>query len=303
MIRLTHEAQVYLDDYLADVRSAVAGHSSVSPAEIEQDVRDHVFAALEETGGQITAPQLAAVLDRLGPPAEWVADEPRSIWKYLGDKLKPVGHKAVAHIKALPGEAYQAGRGLAARVRSMSPDWRLAYVAFTLFALGIIAFPLFWAFWIASYFVARADLSLARERGETLGARRWLVYPPLVVISVVLFLVLAAWPIGPAVGLSHEIPRTLKGEVADIMHVSPKAVQPVSATYLAIGAVSLWWIIASLVVVRWPGVPGALFPPFGSKIRRVDATIVFLLSAAVFVCWLSKIDTAVRVTQEVLWRL
>src|SRR2546429_328146 len=46
MIRLTHEAQVYLDDYLADVRSAVAGHSSVSPAEIEQDVRDHVFAAL-----------------------------------------------------------------------------------------------------------------------------------------------------------------------------------------------------------------------------------------------------------------
>src|SRR5262245_4290665 len=303
MIRLTHEAQVYLDDYLSEVRSAVSGHSSVSPAEIEQDVRDHVFAALEETGGQITAPQLAAVLDRLGPPAEWVADEPRSIWKYLGDKLKPVGHKAVEHIKALPGEAYQAGRGLAARVRGLSPDWRLASSAFGLFALGMIAFPLFPAFLIASYFVARADWAVARERGETLGARRWLVYPPLLIVSIVLFLALAAWPIGPAVGLSHEIPRTMQGEVGDLMHVSPKAVQPVAATYLAIGAVSLWWAIASLVVLRWPGVPGALFPPFGAKIRRIDAAIVLLLAGAVFVCWLSKIDTAVRVTQEVLWRL
>jgi len=129
------------------------------------------------------------------------------------------------------------------------------------------------------------------------------VYPPLLIVSVVLFLALAAWPIGPAVGLSHEIPRTMTGEIGNIMHVSPKAVQPVAAIYLAIGAVSLWWSIASLVVLRWPGVPGALFPPFGAKIRRIDAAIVLLLSSTVFVCWLSKIDTAVRVTQEVLWRL
>src|SRR6476619_3548754 len=112
MTRLSTEAQLYLDDYLADVRYAAAGHSSISPSEIEQDVREHVFAALEGAEQPVTAPQLAAVLDRLGPPAEWVADEPRSIWKYLADKLKPVGHRAVAQIKALPGEAYQAGRGI-----------------------------------------------------------------------------------------------------------------------------------------------------------------------------------------------
>jgi hypothetical protein len=303
MIRLSPEAEVYLDDYLAEVRSAVAGHASISPNDIEQDVRDHVVAALQDIDRPVSAAQLAAVLDRLGPPAEWVADEPRSVWKYLADKLKPVGYKAVEQIKALPGDAYQAGRELAARVRGLSHDWRLAYVAFALFALGLIAFPLFPAFLIASYFAARADLSVARERGEALGARRWLVYPPLLIVSVVLFLALAAWPIGPAVGLSHEIPRTLKGEVADMMHVSPKAVQPVAASYLAVGAVSAWWAIASLIVLRYPGLPGALFPPFGSKIRRVDAAIMLLLSATVFVCWLSKIDTAVRVTQEVLWRL
>ena len=302
MIRLTPEAQAYLDDYLADVRSAVSGHNSVSPAEVEQDVRDHVFAALEGAGNPVTAPQVAAVLDRLGPPADWVGDERRSIWKYLADKVKPVGHRAVEQIKALPGEAYQAGRGLVGKVRGLSQDWRLAYVAFGLFAFGMIAFPLFPAFLLASYFVARADVSLARERGEALGARRWLVYPPLILVSAVLFLALMTWPIGPAVALSNEIPRSMKGDVSEIMHVSPKAIQPVAAVYLSIGAVALWWGIASLVVLRFPGLPGALFPPFGSKIRRLDALLVLLLSATVFVVWLSRADVAWRVAAEVLLR-
>ena len=48
---------------------------------------------------------------------------------------------------------------------------------------------------------------------------------------------------------------------------------------------------------------GALLPPFGAKIRRVDALLVLLLSATVFVCWLSKAETAWRVAQEVVWRM
>src|SRR5262245_7301164 len=220
MMRFTPEAQARLDEYLAEVRSAVNGHASVSPDEIEQDVRDHVVAALEGTRGPIIAADVAAVLERLGPPNQWVADEPRSMWKYLSDKLKPVGHKAVEQIKALPGEAYEAGRGLAAKVRGMSNDWRLAYLAFGLFVLGMIAFPLFPAFLIAAYFAARADVALARERGESLGARRWLVYPPMAILSVLLLLALAIWPIASAVALSHQIPRSMWPEVADVMHVS-----------------------------------------------------------------------------------
>jgi hypothetical protein len=299
MIRLTPEAQAYLDDYLADVRSAVTGHASVSPAEIEQDVRDHVYAALEGVENPVRAPQVAAVLDRLGPPAQWVGDERRSIWKYLADKVKPVGHKALEQIKALPGEAYQAGRGVVGHIRGLSQDWRLAYVAFGLFALGLVLPPLL----IASYLVARADVSLARERGESLGARRWLVYPPLLLISIALFLALVIWPILPAVALSHDIPRSMRAEVGEMMGgVSPNAVQPVAAVYLSIGAVALWWGIASLVVLRFPGLPGALFPPFGSKIRRLDAVLVLLISATVFVLWLSKADVGWRVASEVLMR-
>jgi len=299
MIRLTPEARTYLDDYLADVRSAVAGHHSLSPDEIEQDVRDHVYSALEGAGQPVTAPQVAAVLDRLGPPSQWVADEPRSVWKYLADKLKPVGHRAVEQIKSLPSDAYHVGRGLAARVRGISSDWRLAYVTLGLLVLGMVFPPLL----IASYFVARADVAVARERGESLGARRWLVYPPLVIVSIVLFLALAIWPIPAAVGVSHQIPRSLHADAGEIMRVSPRAVQPVVAVYLAVGAVSLWWGLVSLIVLRFPKLPALLFPPFGSRIRRIDALIVMFVSAAVFVVWLAKVDVAWRVANEVLWRM
>lgn len=299
MIHLTPEAQAVLDDYLVDVRSAVAGHSSISPTDIEQDVREHVYAALDGTGDPVSAPQVAAVLDRLGPPTDWVADEPRSIWKYLADKLKPVGHKAVEQIRALPGEAYQAGRGLAARVRGLSPDWRLAYVAFGLFALGMIAFPLFPAFLIASYFVARADRSLARERGEVLGARRWLIYPPMIIVSVVLLLAITLWPIALGAAAS-QMPWKVRADVAAVVGVPTGGIEAVAGIYTAIGALSAWWIVLALFTLRFPKVPGALFPPFGARVRRSDALLVLLLSATVFVLWLSKVETAWRALQ-VIW--
>jgi len=302
-MNLTLEAQETLDAYLADVRSAVMGHASVSPDEIEQDVRDHVQASLEGVEQPITAAKIEEVLERLGPPSQWVAGERRSIWKYLTDSLKPVGHKAVEQIKALPGEAYQAGRGLAACVRGLSHDWRLAYLAFGLFALGLIAFPLFPAFLIASYIAARADASLARERGETLGARRWLIYPPMVIVSLAFMIALVFWPVIPSVAMSHEIPRSQYSTAGEIMHVSPRAVQPVSAIYMAIGTVSLWWSILSLLVLRFPNLPATLFPPFCKSVRRIDALLVLLLAGTALVIWLSKVDVAWTVLNKVIWRM
>lgn len=301
MIRYTPEALAHLDDYLADVRSAVAGHNSISPDEVETDVRDHVAAALEHADQPVTARAVADVLERLGPPTEWIADNHRSIWKYLVDTLKPVGHRALEQVRALPGEAYQAGRGLVGRVRGLPHGWRLAYVAFGLFVLGLIAFPLFPAFLIASYFAARADVALARERGETLGARKWLVYPSMVIVSLVLLLALTLWPIALG-GAAAEMPRSVRSDVATAVGVPAKVIQPVVGTYVAVGALSVWWALLSLVTLRFPNLAGALFPPFGSRFRRSDALIVLLLSATVFVLWLSKAETAWRGLQ-VLWRM
>jgi hypothetical protein len=162
-------------------------------------------------------------------------------------------------------------------------------------------FPLFPAFLIASYFAARADVSLARERGEDLGARRWLVYPPMVIVSLVLLLALTLWPIGLG-GAVAEMPRSVRSDVAAAVGVPVKIVQPVVAVYVAVGALSVWWLLLSLLVLRFPKLPAALVPPFGARFRRSDALIVLLLSATVFVLWLSKAETAWR-GLEVLWRL
>jgi hypothetical protein len=301
VIRYTPEALAHLDDYLAEVRSAVAGHHSISPDEVEADVRDHVAAALEHAEQPVTARSVADVLERLGPPAQWVADSHRSIWKYLADTLKPVGHRAVENIKALPGEAYNAGRGLANRVRGLPAGWRLAYVAFALFVLGLVAFPLLPAFLIASYFAARADVALARERGEVLGARRWLVFPPMIIVSLVLLLAVTLWPIAIAGPASH-IPWKARADVAAAIGVSTKVVEPVAAVYLIVGALAMWWMILSLVILRFPGLPAGLFPPIANRFRRADALFVLMLSATVFVLWLSKVETAWRGVQVMLER-
>src|SRR5205807_351291 len=118
-------------------------------------------------------------------------------------------------------------RGLANRVREMPHGWRLAYVAFGLFALGLVAFPLFPAFLIASYIAARADVALARERGEQLGARRWLVYPSMVVMSLVLLLAVTLWPIAIAGPASH-ISWKARADVAAAIGVSTRIVEPVT---------------------------------------------------------------------------
>jgi len=288
----TQEAIVRLDEYLIEVRSAITGRSSMNPDEVEQDVRDHVAAALEPANQPITVDQLESVIERLGPPEQWVADSHRTIWKYLADTLKPVGHRALDQIRAIPGEAYVAGRSIVTKVRDMKDDWRLAYLAFGLFAMGMIVFPLFPAFLIASYIVARTEMAIIRERNTPMGARRWFVYPPLLLVSSCLIIALASWPISVGVALTHEIPHSLHGVLGGVMHVSSKVVQPVAATYLAIGAVSIWWMFASLVVIRYPKLPAVLFPPFGSKFGRLEGLLVFLLSATASVVWLSFADTA-----------
>ena len=299
MIRYTPEALAHLDDYLNDVRSAVAGHNSISPDEVEADVRDHVNAALGRVEQPVTERDVASVLERLGPPSQWVADSHRSIWKYLADSLKPVGHRAIENIKALPGEAYQAGRGLVGKVRDLPHGWRLAYVAFGLFALGLIAFPLFPAFLIAAYIAARADIALARERGETLGARRWLVYPPIVIVSLALLIALTLWPLAFG-AVAADMPRSARTDVAAAIGVPVQMVKGVVGVYAVVGALSVWWIILSLVTLRFPGLPGALFPPFGGRFRRSDALLVLLLAAAVLVLWLSKAETAWRGLQVLM---
>jgi hypothetical protein len=84
-------------------------------------------------------------------------------------------------------------------------DWRLAYLTFAVFALGVVAFPLFPLFLLVSYVLGRAAMAAAAEKGVVLGARRWLVYPPVVLVGLSLLLAVLFWPVVAAGAASESV--------------------------------------------------------------------------------------------------
>ncbi|HEX8153562.1 MAG TPA: hypothetical protein VF698_10570, partial [Thermoanaerobaculia bacterium] len=154
MIELTPAARERVDDYLQRMRSELRGTRAVVADEVEQSVREHIEIALATAQSPVGATEVIGILDRLGPPERWLADEERPMWRRALD-----------------------------RVRSGPEDWRLAYLSFGLFVASIVLIPFFgFLLLIPAMFVSRAWIELARDRGEPLGPRRWLVYPAMLVV-------------------------------------------------------------------------------------------------------------------------
>ena len=147
MIEMTPAARERVDNYLQRMRSELRGTRFGVADEIEQSVREHIEVALAGAQSPVGAAEVIGVLDRLGAPERWLADEERPVWRRLLDKI-----------------------------RSSPEDWRLAYLAFGLFLASFIFMPAGGVLLlIPAMLVSRAYIELARDRGEVLGARRWLV--------------------------------------------------------------------------------------------------------------------------------
>ena len=175
-ISYTTPAATRLDDYLRAVRAALGGLPDVSPDEVEADTRAHVEAELAGAPLPIKLADLEVVLSALGPPsAWWPAGSPRPgfTWPALRDWLVGVG-------RAIYGGP---------------EDWRLAYLCLILTVLAPLTAGLSL---LVAYLLGRAAAELARERGELLGARRWLIYPAIVAVSVPLIVAAVAVPLGTA---------------------------------------------------------------------------------------------------------
>jgi hypothetical protein len=183
MIEFTTEAEARFAEYLRQVRTALAGSVDVNPDEIEADIREHVENELRAEPAPVGIAPLERVLTRLGPPAQWGASESPSFFR---------------RVRAQVGERLR----LSDRLRSAREalwrgpeDWRLAYLTFGVFAAGVLAFPFFPLFLIIAYILGRAGISLAQEKGMELnGARKWLLYPPVVIVSLALLVAVVALP-------------------------------------------------------------------------------------------------------------
>lgn len=185
MIEMTDTARQRFDSYLSRLRSSLRGARSVEPEDVEQSVREHIEFALAGAPAPVGAEHLGVVLDRLGPPERWIPDEERPIWRQVFDRL-----------------------------RSGPEDWRLAYIAFALFCATIVFLPIGGVLLLLpAFLVSRAYVSFAAEKGDPIGARKWLIYPAIVML---LFFVFVTIVIAPGVGITAffiEEQRLFQGDV------------------------------------------------------------------------------------------
>jgi hypothetical protein len=257
MVTLTADAQSHLERYLRQMRAALRGQRSVDPDEIERDVFGHIEAELAGQPEPIDDRDLRRVLDRLGAPNQWAPVEEQSPW-----------WAAVSRLRYGP------------------EDWRLAYLALALAALGVVLFvggPVLWplpaVLPIVAFFLARATLELLEYHDEPIGARRWLIYPVLAPWYVAIAAPLLLWPAELAVGAINEQPA--------IHEWVERAIPgPMWASVALLGALALglWWLCLGLILRRAAGVARVAFRPFVQWFdRRHGARLAlagFLLAAA-----------------------
>jgi hypothetical protein len=249
MKELSLNAKECLDNYLKKVKARLRGAKSLDANEIERDINEHIERALESEVEPVGYEAVAGVLDRLGSPEQWVPDEELSWWR------KIIG-----------------------RMQNGPDDWRLAYICFGIFVLGILIFPfgrssiLLWIIFFLplSFYIARSTLSVAGGP-EELGAQKKLIYPPLVVVYFIIGLAVLLWTVpvilGVADGLEHELRGEHKVDAYTTRIRFDKGTYWFLAGIVVLAFTGLWWIILSIILrsrrlVNW------LIYPFGEIITR-----------------------------------
>lgn len=183
---LSPAAEARFDEYLTQMRRALLGVPDVSPAEIEADIREHVENELRGAARPVELFVLETVLRRLGPPTQWLPPGRVPVAAQVSAGFSTLGQYIRARFRAARDAVWRGPE-----------DWRLAYLSFGVFALGVLAFPLFPLFLVVSYVLSRAGIAAAADKGVALDAgRKWLLYPPVVLVSLALVLAVVGTPVG-----------------------------------------------------------------------------------------------------------
>lgn len=277
MTAFTPAAEARLIDYLAQVRQALYANPDVSPDEVEADVREHIDTEFVGLNRPVTLGELDVVLNRLGPPTQWAT---------AGAVSQPRPGPGVITLdwKAFVSAARRRMKGVFATLWRGPEDWRLAYITFALTLLAPLTAGLSL---VVAYFFGRAASELARDKGEPLGARRWLIYPAVVVVSLPLFLGLMFAPaVIVSVQLEEERTRAARYEFrgwedsgGHPLRESERAgyeqllsaVRALPGTgdvqevlflmFVFVGTLAAWWTILGLAMWAFPKWATTLFHP------------------------------------------
>ena len=243
MIDLTPDAKRKFDEYLQRMRASLRGTRAVEADEVEQNVVEHVELALAGVPAPVGAERLTPVLEQLGPPERWLPDEERPWW-----------------------------RRVIARVMTGPDDWRLAYASFAFTLLMVLFFPVGGILLLLpAFLVSRAHVEMLADRGEALGARRWLVLPPIVILLLLVSaLALFVVPAGAGAFLSE---RGLRELGFDYSTRAERHWIFIGCLTVAAGA---WWVLLSGLWALLMRPFRALFAPLTSGLTRAHALVLTL---------------------------
>lgn len=316
-IGLSPAAAARLDEYLRQVRAALAGSTEVNPDEIEADIREHVENELTAAPRPVLLPALEAVLTKLGPPSQWGATPAPT---FLGR----VRHLLGEGVRDVRAAAIERARRVRFVLWSGPEDWRLAYLSFGVLAVGALTVFLFPIALMVSYVLSRAGLAVAKENGIELGAgRKWLLYPSLVIVSTSLLVAVIAWPmvVGGGVGSefaaaasrveSYDRPEPFAftaSEVRSAKHhqewkarmasqveedrkllalvpVAPHAAPFVAGLFVGFGAAMVWWTVLGFATASFPQAVRAVFCPLLGGFERRHGLAVAFPCLALAIAW------------------
>ncbi|HEY0370569.1 MAG TPA: hypothetical protein VGD79_01120 [Thermoanaerobaculia bacterium] len=248
MIDLTPDAKRRFDEYLLRMRATLRGSRSIEADEVEQNVVEHVELALAGAPAPIGPERLGTVLEQLGPPERWLPDDDRTFWRKAMD-----------------------------RVMTGPDDWRLAYGSLALTILMVITFPIGGVLLLLpAYFVSRAYVALMEERGEALGARKWLVLPPIVLLMILICGAALLGPAGAFGGILSEVGVRDLGFDYGSRYEQGRLL--LGAISVATGA---WWILLSGVFAMLMRPFRAMFAPLTSNLRRGHAFVLTIAGLVV----------------------
>jgi hypothetical protein len=255
MINLTDNAKKHLDNYLQQVRTCLKDCPTVDADEVEQNIKEHIESELQGSLEPVSFDALDDILKKLGSPQQWLPEE-ISWWR-----------KTIL------------------RLRTGPEDWRLAYLSFGLLVVGFMLSRLLLPLLIlASFIVSRAALSANNYRIEV-KAQKWLIYPSLIIVYLVLLCSFLGLPLLGLIPLAYDWEHTIRATYK----IGDDTPYWLAACSVFVALIGLWWLIHGVVFLARPNIPKVLFRPFADGFNRRWALVLLCVGFALLVFSLASL--------------
>ncbi len=247
-IEYSQNATSRIEDYFQKVRNSLMISRGVDAQEVIDGLREHIERELSGKPQPISEADAADVIRRLGSPEQFVDESEMAWW-----------------------------RKFSYRMQKGPEDWRLAYLSFGVLILGGLLTGPFGL--IASFLLARASLAVS-GRAEC-EAKRWLLYPSLILMYVMMLGLGLLWPIalGDIVG---EMNNYRDGVFYQPPYFDHDGVGTILSSFAAGGlGLAVWWTILWFLWRKYSNRVRVIFRPFaetwtGATFGKIILLVWFL---------------------------